>query len=45
MVNEFRDAINQGRAPVMSSQEALYDLQVVLAAYQSAEKDAPVSID
>ena len=45
MVNEFRDAISGGRSPIMSPQEALYDLQVVLTAYRSADTGKPVRME
>ena len=44
-VNEFRDAIDQGRVPVMSPREALYDLELVLAAYRSADTGEPVRME
>ena len=37
MVREFREAIREDREPVMSGEEGLRDLEIVLAAYRSAE--------
>ena len=42
MVREFRDCILVGREPLMSGSEALNNLAVVLAAYESAELGVPV---
>ena len=42
MVREFRDCIRNDREPVMTGIEALKDLAVVLAAYESADRGAPV---
>ena len=44
MVGEFCYAIAEGRAPLMSAAEGLYDLEVVLAAYRSAETGEPVRV-
>ena len=44
IVREFRDAISQSREPVMSGEEGLTDLAVVLAAYRSAESGAPAAV-
>ena len=44
MVKEFHDAISGGRPPGMSADEGLYDLDIVLAAYRSAETGAPVRL-
>ena len=45
MVSEFSATISEGRTPVMPAQEALYDLQLVLAAYQSADTGKPVLME
>ena len=45
MVREFRAAIREGREPVMSGEEGLKDLAVVLAAYESAESGRAVSVE
>ena len=37
MVKEFKDCVVEGREPLMSGQEAINDLAVVLAAYESAD--------
>ena len=37
MVKEFRDSVVEDREPLMSGQEAINDLAVVLAAYESAD--------
>ena len=42
MVHEFRDAIIEERTPAMSAEEGLYDLELVLAAYRSAETNKSV---
>ena len=44
MVREFRDSIVEEREPIMSGQEALNDLAVVLAAYRSAEQGTVVNL-
>ena len=44
MVREFHDAIAGERAPVMSGEDGLHDLELVLAAYRSAELGAPVRL-
>ena len=44
MVREFRDCIVENRELIMSGPEALNDLAVVLAAYQSAEHRMPVDV-
>ena len=44
MVKEFHDSILEGRPPTMLADEGLYDLQLVLAAYQSADTGQPVRI-
>ena len=44
MVHEFRDAIIEGRTPAMSAEDGLYDLELVLAAYRSAETGKCVPI-
>jgi len=44
MVREFRDAIVEGREPVMSGSEGLRDLAVVLAAYESARTGETVAV-
>lgn len=44
MLREFRDSVAEDREPVMSGQEALNDLAVVLAAYESAETEEVVSV-
>ena len=44
MVKEFHDAISGGRPPEMAADEGLYDLDIVLAAYRSAETGVPVRL-
>ena len=44
MVREFRQAIREEREPVMSGEEGLRDLEIVLAAYRSAEKGEAVRL-
>ncbi len=44
MVREFRDAVAEDREPVMSGIEALNDLAVVLAAYESIKRGEPVEV-
>lgn len=44
MVSEFRNSIVEDREPVMSGEEALRDLEIVLAAYKSALTGATVSL-
>ena len=44
MVKEFQDCIINNREPIMSGPEALKDLAVVLAAYQSAQEGTPVAV-
>jgi predicted dehydrogenase len=44
MVREFRDAIADGREPIMSGSEGLRDLAVVLAAYESARTGETVAV-
>ena len=44
MVKEFVDSIRENREPVMSGEEGLKDLAVVLGAYQSAEQGRQVSL-
>ena len=44
MVREFRDSILEDREPVMSGEEGLNDLAVVLAALESAELGAPAPV-
>ncbi len=44
MLKEFHDAISGGRPPSMSADEGLYDLDIVLAAYRSAETGVPVRL-
>lgn len=43
MVREFRQAILDDRDPAMSGEEGLRDLEIVLAAYRSAEEGVSVS--
>ena len=45
MVQEFADCIVEDRAPAMSGEEALKDLAVVMAAYQSVETGKAVTPD
>jgi predicted dehydrogenase len=45
MVREFRDSISEDRPPVMSGEDGLIDLKVVLGAYQSAARNSPVAIE
>ena len=42
MLREFRASIVEGRAPAMSGREAIEDLAVVLAAYESVSSGADV---
>ena len=44
MLMEFRASILEDREPVMSADEGIADLEVVLAAYRSVETRAPVAI-
>ena len=44
MVRDFIGAIDEGREPIMSGQEALNDLAVVLASYESVRTGAPVRV-
>ena len=44
MVRDFIAAVQEGREPVMNGQEALNDLAVVLASYESVRTGAPVSL-
>lgn len=44
MLREFRASIFEGRAPIMSSEEALSDLAVVLAAYESVARGQAVTV-
>ena len=44
MVKELQDCIINDRKPIMSGSEALKDLAVVLAAYQSAQEGTPVTV-
>ena len=44
MVREFRDAIADGREPIMSGSEGLRDLAVVLTAYESARTGETVTV-
>ena len=44
VIREFRDAIDEGREPVMSGEEGLADLAVVLAAYRSVETRKPAAV-
>ena len=44
MVREFRDCIIEDREPVMSGEEGLKDLAVVLAAHESGERGLPVPV-
>lgn len=44
MVKEFHDAISEGHRSGMSAEEAVYDLDIVLATYRSAETGAPVRL-
>ncbi len=44
MVREFRQSILDGREPTMTGRDGLFDLSLVLAAYESMEKGLPVSL-
>ena len=44
MMREFRSCVLEEREPVMSGEEGLRDLAIVLAAYRSAERSAEVSV-
>ena len=44
MVSEFRKAIQDDREPVMSGHEAIRDLAIVLAAYESARTGQAVPL-
>ncbi len=44
MMRDFIEAVAGGREPAMNGQEALDDLAVVLAAYESARTGAPVKV-
>lgn len=44
MVRDFIKAIREGSEPTMNGQEALNDLAVVLASYESVRTGAPVSV-
>jgi predicted dehydrogenase len=44
MVREFRQSILDGREPAMTGRDGLFDLSLVLAAYESMEKGLPVSL-
>ena len=44
MVRDFIGAIAEGREPIMSGEEALNDLAVVLASYESVRTGAPVNV-
>jgi predicted dehydrogenase len=43
MIDEFLSAITEGRQPVPSGRDGLRALEVVLAAYESIARDAPVA--
>ena len=45
MVREFQYSIREDRPPLTSGDEGLRDLRVVLAAYESAAKKAPVRVE
>ena len=44
MVRDFIGAIAEGREPVMNGEEALNDLAVVLASYESVRTGEPVRV-
>ena len=44
MFREFKDSVAENRESLMSGQEAINDLAVVLAAYESADTGTPVSV-
>lgn len=44
MVRDFIGAIAEGREPIMNGEEALNDLAVVLASYESVRTGAPVNV-
>jgi predicted dehydrogenase len=45
MIEEFVDAIRQGRPPAVTGKDGYKALEIVLAAYESAEKGEPVKTD
>ncbi len=45
MAQEFRESVQQDRAPLMSGEEGVKDLAVVLAAYRSATEQRHVRLD
>ena len=45
MVREFRDSIMEDRPPLMSGEEGLRDLKVVLRVYESAARGVPVAVN
>ena len=45
MVKEFQDSIREDRPPLTSGEEGLRDLQVVLAAYESAARGIAVRVE
>ena len=44
MIRDFIEAVREDREPVMNGQEALDDLAVVLASYESVRTGAPVAV-
>ena len=44
MFGEFKDSVLQNREPLMTDEEGLRDLAVILAAYRSAEEGLEVAI-
>ena len=45
MVGEFVDSIAEDRSPLMSGEEGLRDLKVVLRAYESAARRTPILVE
>lgn len=44
LLREFKEALRQGREPLMSAREAMRDLAVVLGAYRAAEEGMEVAL-
>lgn len=44
MVKEFKASVQEGREPLMSGEEGLKDLAIVLAAYRSADQGGEVAL-
>jgi predicted dehydrogenase len=45
MINEFVSAIRENRQPAVSGEDGLFALEVVLAAYESAQTGQPVGLE